>query len=74
MKRADLITLLQDLAKNDLADGNDIHDHPCSVAVREIEKHASDVRLLVDIINDRALADSKRAATLISMGVSQWTT
>ena len=36
MKKPELIDILEKLAKEDLEDGEDIFDHPCSVAVRAI--------------------------------------
>ena len=43
MERDELIMLLELLAENDLVEGENIYDHPCSVAVREIKKLESKV-------------------------------
>ena len=37
MDITELKELLNELAVNDLADGTDIYDHPCSVAIRALD-------------------------------------
>ena len=38
MDKTELIELLADLADGDLAEGADIDDHPCSVAIRALKE------------------------------------
>lgn len=44
---------LAELAENDLCDGSDIYDHPCSVASRMIDIMRDDVEFLIATINKR---------------------
>lgn len=38
MKKNELCELLSEIAENDLAEGTDIYDHPCIVAIRAIDR------------------------------------
>lgn len=38
MKIAELEEILREMAVNDLAEGSDIDDHPCMVAIRAVEE------------------------------------
>ena len=38
MKIAELEEILKEMAVNDLAEGSDIDDHPCMVAIRAIDE------------------------------------
>lgn len=46
MNREELTSLLSDLAENDLVQGADIYDHPCTVAIRAIDKCFDDIKSL----------------------------
>lgn len=46
MNRAELIELLETIAEKDLIEGSDVSDHPCSVAIRAINKAFEDVEVL----------------------------
>lgn len=43
MNKKELIELLEELAQKDLIEGKDIFDHPCTVAVRAINKAFDDI-------------------------------
>lgn len=45
MSKSELIELLDDLAKRDLALGADLFDHPCSVAIRALNQIDGDEEL-----------------------------
>lgn len=68
MKIEELKGLLTEIAAKDLSEGSDLHDHPCSVAVKVMGAYEDDVDFLIDVINGRANKKSKRAMTLIAMG------
>ena len=65
MNKEELIDLLEDLAKKDLEDGADIFDHPCSVAVRAINKYESDISELQNLAKGSERSKSKRIQTLV---------
>ena len=44
MKRSELIELLKELAKKDLAEGAKLFDHPCSIASRELAWEEDDFK------------------------------
>jgi hypothetical protein len=46
MDRIELVSQLEELAKQDLTDGADIFDHPCTVAIRAINKAFNDIEML----------------------------
>ena len=46
MNRKELIQLLQEVALYDRADGSNIYDHPCSVAIRAINEAFEDIETL----------------------------
>lgn len=60
--------LLAVLAEKDLSADANLHDHPCSVAVRAIDSYRDDASFLRGIVNGRNIKTSKRAITLLKMG------
>lgn len=46
MNKETLTELLKELAEADLKSGTDIHDHPCSVAVRALDQCFIDIDTL----------------------------
>ena len=48
MENNELIELLNELAEKDLAEGADLFDHPCSVAIRELTRLTGDKLMRFD--------------------------
>lgn len=61
MNRKELVELLQEVASYDLADGSNIYDHPCSVAIRAIDKAFEDIETL------RRIAPKKTGSKKVQM-------
>ena len=57
----ELTDLLEHIAEKDLEAGADLFDHPCSVAVRAINKAFNDIELL------RLIAPKKKGSKSIQM-------
>jgi len=65
MGKDDLIELLEQMAENDLDDGADIFDHPCSVAVRAITQYEADIKKLQELARGSERGKSKQVQTLV---------
>jgi hypothetical protein len=65
MEKQELTTLLDALAIDDLADGADLRDHPCSVAVRALNQCFDDLNYMKRIVIGVQHKGSKKARTLI---------
>jgi len=65
MNKTQLIELLNELAEEDMAEGSEIYDHPCSVAIRALNKCFDDIKLLREISNGFHEGKSKRAKILL---------
>ena len=61
MNREELNDLLEQVAANDLAEGADIFDHPCSVAIRAINQAFEDIEKL------RKVAPRRKGSKAIQM-------
>lgn len=46
LNKLELTSLLADIAEGDLAEGSDLFDHPCSVAIRAINQCFTDIKEL----------------------------
>ena len=51
MKTSELIEILETMAVNDLVEGHDIYDHPCTVAVRHIVKKSKRILEIPDYVD-----------------------
>lgn len=65
MNRTELVELLKELAEKDLAEGTELFEHPCSVAVRAIEQCFEDIGVLRSVAI-RKSSQSKRVQVLIA--------
>jgi hypothetical protein len=65
MDKKELISLLEELAIDDLADGADLSDHPCSVAVRALEQCFDDLHYMKQMAKGVHNKQCKRARMLI---------
>lgn len=63
MKITGLIAMLEVVAENDLEEGADIFDHPCSVAVRALKGCMTDINILRGCASPKG--KSKTVQTLI---------
>jgi len=73
MNKIELVELLAGIAQKDLIAGEDIADHPCSVAIRAIEQSFVDVKFLKKIVKGTANPRSKRATLLLGLSYSpEW--
>lgn len=66
MNREELFHLLGELAEKDLAPDSDIFDHPCSVAIRAINKAFDDVNTLRGVAH-KSMEHSKKVKMLIGL-------
>ena len=66
MNKTELIDLLESIAEVDTLDTSKRHDHPCSVAVRAINKCFDDIGTLKRQVK-RHSSQSKKVQTLIAM-------
>ena len=69
MNKEELIDLLGEIAEKDLSDGSELSDHPCSLAIRTINKCISDISHLKKIIKGTANKRSKRSMELLGMSI-----
>lgn len=69
MNKKQLIELLQEMAEKDLSEDANIYDHPCTVAVREINSLSDDVSHLRGIINGTKNKRSKRSMVLLGLAI-----
>ena len=46
LKHSELIELLNEIAQKDLSDESDISDHPCSIAISELEAARNEAAML----------------------------
>lgn len=67
MDIGEIKSLLGEIAKNDLNEGSDIYDHPCSVAIRALDGCLEDIGHLKDIILGRTIVNSKKSTVLVQM-------
>ena len=66
MKKEQLITILEELAVGDLSEDCIIEDHPCSVAVRALNKLSDDISVLKGTLKrNKIRGKSKREQILI---------
>lgn len=49
MNRQKLVELLENIAENDLEEGSDLKDHPCSVAIKAIHQCFDDIGILKNL-------------------------
>jgi hypothetical protein len=70
MKKAELISLLAGIAEGDLVEGEDIYDHPCTVAIRALNNCFDDIKLLQQIANKQIHGKSKKCQTLLGLNYS----
>lgn len=71
MNKTDLIDILTEMAEKDIVEGHDIHEHPCSVAVRAINKCFEDIKTLQAICPKRQ--GSRRAQMLTGLNYNpEW--
>jgi len=67
MNRAELIDLLWDIAVEDTVDYADIQDHPCSVAIRALDRCFEDVNLLKRVVSKEVHGKSKKCQILLGL-------
>ena len=67
MNKEQLVELLKEVAKNDLSDGMDIFDHPCTVAIRAINQSFDDIECLKRVALDKSNAKSKKVMMLLKL-------
>ena len=67
MNREELTFLLSEIAEADLAEGSDMHDHPCHIAIRALDKCFEDIEYLQQIANKTVHGKSKRAQFLLKL-------
>lgn len=65
MNKEELTTLLEELAIGDLADGANLDDHPCSVAIRALDQCFDDLNYMKQMVIGTQHKRSKRARRLI---------
>lgn len=70
MNKTELTGLLSKIAEKDTIKGQDIHDHPCSVAIRALDGCFEDIELLQQIANKQVHGKSKKCQMLL--GLSYW--
>ena len=70
MNKEELIDLLAEIARKDLPEGQDIYDHPCSVAIRALSNCFDDIKLLRQIANKQIHGKSKKAQMLLGLNYS----
>ena len=70
MDKKELIALLAEIAEKDLAEGQDIYDHPCSVAIRALNNCFDDIKLLQQIANKQIHGKSKKCQMLMGLSYS----
>ena len=61
MNRPELTELLEKVAEYDLEEGSKLRDHPCSVAIRALDKCFDDINAL------RSVAPKKQGSERIQM-------
>ena len=73
MNKDELISLLSEIAKEDTVESADEYDHPCSVAVRALDKCFDDITFLKRVANNVAHIKSKRAQMLLKLNYNpEW--
>jgi hypothetical protein len=65
MDKQALTTLLEELAIDDLAEGADLRDHPCSVAIRALDQCFDDLNYMKLLVRGVQNKRSKKARTMI---------
>lgn len=66
MNREELVIVLTGMAKADLADDSDLYDHPCSVAIRALDKCFDDINTLRMQV-ERHSSQSKKVQHLVGL-------
>ena len=67
MNIEELKAVLEEIAILDLADGSDIQDHPCSVAIRALDQCFDDVNTLRRMCAGNVNNKSKNVQVLVKM-------
>lgn len=67
MNRIELKEILSEMAENDLEDGADIFEHPCTVAIRALDKAFADIDSLRKVVRGDTLGKSKKIKYLIGL-------
>ena len=67
MNRNELKEILVAMAKEDLSEGSDLHDHPCSVAIRAIDQCFDDINTLRGTIGTKAKNKPKKIQMLVGL-------
>mgnify|MGYP003637861512 CR=1 FL=1 len=65
MNKKVLIGLMEVIATRDLECGGDIHDHPCTVAVRAIKRYTEDIGKLQRLAKGSEKGKSKSDQELV---------
>lgn len=66
MNREELTEVLETLAEKDISDGSELHDHPCSVAIRALDRCFDDISTLRMQI-ERHSSQSKKVQHLVGL-------
>jgi hypothetical protein len=66
MQKDDLVELLKSIAEKDTNEGHDVYDHPCSVAIRAIDKCFDDINSLRKV-EPKDCQFSKKMTTLVKL-------
>ena len=61
----ELKELLEEMADKDLSDGSDIYNHPCSVAIRALDRCFDDINILRRMSEGRVSNKSKKVQVLV---------
>ena len=73
MNKTELISLLSGIAEKDTMEGHDIHDHPCSVAIRALNGCFDDIKLLQQVANKQIHGKSKKCQMLLGLNYNpEW--
>jgi len=67
MNKEELVYFLEEIAKEDLVNGADVYDHPCSVAIRALNQCFDDVTHLSKVVRGDLMGHSKRTKTLVGL-------
>lgn len=58
---------LEALAALDLAEGADVHDHPCSVAIRALNQCFEDIEYLKRVVKNPKISKSRKAWKILGL-------
>ena len=65
MNKQELVEILEEIAEIDVVAGTEISNHPCSVAVRAINRAFDDMDFLRRVANGKIPKNSKRAQVML---------